>query len=558
MPFLPALSLEGFRTFEQAADFKFAPLTILTGPNSSGKSSVLRALLLLKNSLQQTGTQTAWNRPISVLPQLKFDTVPALGSFSATHTQGHSSETFSIKISDVEDGFGSRIPAFVDRDPTLSEGGKLKHGFFWDDGFARRHAWQVDPTFRLTYGFRGLRSVELLDEREPGGVRIAAVYHTPGKPIEIKDEQGHMIGARALPDKNDYFLNGPWFRDNLGPDVESFSEVLGSNDRYQARELYNALDEKMEGGDVEGRSTAGVGMLYGKLPLGLIRKEDLPVLRRFLLYTVAPLFRYATEQLISVLNTLEFTPLEQEIRQAGQYTIGLEERARDFLELTKYTKHSPTRRSLQHWMHRFAIGETLEIDESTKYRRVIVKKPNGFDTRVTSLGFGHRRLLSFLLSLRPTGGIRRGNPMLLEEPETNLHPNLQSRLADLFVAIAKPSSPLPQDTEVVRNDGMGMVERRKKEVPLEEQEPFYTPTHQLVVETHSEYLIRRLQYLVATGVASPEDVAIYYLGPDPSADNYIKRITIAPSGKLSESFGPGFTDEATNLMIDLYKQTHQN
>jgi len=67
-----------------------------------------------------------------------------------------------------------------------------------------------------------------------------------------------------------------------------------------------------------------------------------------------------------------------------------------------------------------------------------------------------------------------------------------------------------------------------------------------------------LQYLVATNAAKPEDIAIYYLGPDPEAEDHVKRITIAPSGKLSESFGSGFTDESTNLMIDLYKQTHHN
>ena len=50
--------------------------------------------------------------------------------------------------------------------------------------------------------------------------------------------------------------------------------------------------------------------------------------------------------------------------------------------------------------------------------------------------------------------------MLLEEPEANLHPAFQSKLADLFSEVA---------------------------VDYEQQ---------LIVETHSEYMVRKFQYLV--------------------------------------------------------------
>jgi len=46
--FLPYLGLIDFRCFEGLNHFNLAPLTILTGPNNSGKSSLIKAILFLK------------------------------------------------------------------------------------------------------------------------------------------------------------------------------------------------------------------------------------------------------------------------------------------------------------------------------------------------------------------------------------------------------------------------------------------------------------------------------------------------------------------------------
>ena len=47
MAILSGIGIENFRVFKEMTYFEFAPLTILTGANNSGKSSVLKALLLL-------------------------------------------------------------------------------------------------------------------------------------------------------------------------------------------------------------------------------------------------------------------------------------------------------------------------------------------------------------------------------------------------------------------------------------------------------------------------------------------------------------------------------
>jgi AAA15 family ATPase/GTPase len=42
--------LQNFRIFKEHFDFELAPIMVLTGPNNSGKSSLSKALLLLKEN----------------------------------------------------------------------------------------------------------------------------------------------------------------------------------------------------------------------------------------------------------------------------------------------------------------------------------------------------------------------------------------------------------------------------------------------------------------------------------------------------------------------------
>jgi predicted ATPase len=114
--------------------------------------------------------------------------------------------------------------------------------------------------------------------------------------------------------------------------------------------------------------------------------------------------------------------------------------------------------------------------------------------------------------------------LILEEPEANLHPNLQSKLAELLIYI-----------ETVINI-------------------------KFIIETHSEYFIRKLQYLTAKKELKTENSVIYYFNDDKyvnASEPKVKEIFINEDGGLTDSFGPGFYDEATKLQFDLIKLNKQ-
>ena len=53
------LSLENFKGFASEQTIELKPITLIYGANSSGKSSILQSLLLLKQTLEQSNDKSA-------------------------------------------------------------------------------------------------------------------------------------------------------------------------------------------------------------------------------------------------------------------------------------------------------------------------------------------------------------------------------------------------------------------------------------------------------------------------------------------------------------------
>lgn len=126
------------------------------------------------------------------------------------------------------------------------------------------------------------------------------------------------------------------------------------------------------------------------------------------------------------------------------------------------------------WMRKAGIAQTLRAKWlSDRHYEIVVTHPvSGEEENISDVGRGTSQVLPVVI-----GGyrLRRGDTYLVEEPEIHLHPRAQAALGDYFL-------------DLVAKNGV-----------------------QAIVETHSEYLIMRLQQHVAAGRISPEDIIFYYL-----------------------------------------------
>ncbi len=185
----------------------------------------------------------------------------------------------------------------------------------------------------------------------------------------------------------------------------------------------------------------------------------------------------------------------------------------------------------------FGLGDSVNVTRIGKnnYKLEIVKDKKIIS--IADLGLGSLRVISIILFLatRPYNGEllksmleKRKSDILrvqkqiiiIEEPETNLHPAWQSKMAELIV---------------------------KATIFFEVD---------IIVETHSEYLIRKLQFLTAKKEIRPEKSVIYYVDiQDEETKNgrQVKIIRIGEDGSLSHDFSTGFFDEADSIAVDLYR-----
>jgi hypothetical protein len=105
------IAVEGFKSISKRQSIEIAPLTILAGANSSGKSSIMQPLLMLKQTLEQTtdpgplwiggpnvkftSTDQFFSKTIPRRPQLAFEIATLNLEFEISLVKG---ETFAVEI----------------------------------------------------------------------------------------------------------------------------------------------------------------------------------------------------------------------------------------------------------------------------------------------------------------------------------------------------------------------------------------------------------------------------------------------------------------------------
>jgi hypothetical protein len=144
--------------------------------------------------------------------------------------------------------------------------------------------------------------------------------------------------------------------------------------------------------------------------------------------------------------------------------------------LTEILKENTiVKKKVNDWLKTFK----LQVDV-TNLQDVIHKlkiQQYSLDLDITDVGFGISQILPVIVQ----GFLSSENSLtMIEQPEIHLHPKMQAELADLFI-------------DVTRENSSG-----KK---------------YLLIETHSEYLLRRLRRRISEGKISAEEVAIYFIVP---------------------------------------------
>lgn len=544
---MKSINFKNFRRFADFPEFKFGDITILVGGNNAGKSTLQKALLLVFDNIRSLRKKTAAFGPYNdgfTAPQFRFDANEFhdlnLGTYEralCNFAHGENMEftlcidSFYIRVVVEPDKVGANQPiakvAMIEVNDTKRH---ILYAFDFNTRRMRAEFEQIagngDPRFdKIQTAIADLRK-KLAEEKDP--FEAAMANQELEKLLKIRNAFVHngdemRESSTIETDLNDYLgikgfdraVSGvlPSYLEN----IEAYTWTIGSKTVASIN-----MDGTVTHPDPE-EAVVMNGTEEDRANEQVLGDKSSLILES------------ASSLQSEICRPKAFYIQAHGISQKMLYTI---DDKNDFMAqaIHKFARcgiqpGSYPDQFLRKWMDEFGIGLGYQIESFGGEGYTIKIETHAGLVNLADLGMGSNQLMVLLLSLatimfeegfhdNDSGNSYTPKFIIIEEPEQNLHPRLQSKLADLFAAVAKDES------------------------------------YKFLVETHSEYLIRRTQVLVAEMNLTEADLEkqnpfkVYYF-PHNGVPYDMKYL---PSGRFDNKFGEGFFDESAKWHMEILKK----
>ena len=167
---------------------------------------------------------------------------------------------------------------------------------------------------------------------------------------------------------------------------------------------------------------------------------------------------------------------------------------------------------IAYWLQKLGLIHSFSVSSigngSGLFEVKVKRSSQSAEVLITDVGFGVSQILPVLVLCYY---VDEGSTILLEQPEIHLHPSVQMGLADVFI-------------DVIKNRNV-----------------------QIILESHSEHLLTRLQRRLAEGALEREDVALYFCTAK-SSSSELKTLELDLYGHITnwpkDFFGDRFGETA--------------
>ena len=188
--------------------------------------------------------------------------------------------------------------------------------------------------------------------------------------------------------------------------------------------------------------------------------------------------------------------------------------------------------SIAYWLQQMGVASDFAVrpiaDSSDEYQLLLKSHADACEVNIADLGFGVSQLLPVLVQAFYA---EPNSTVWLEQPEIHLHSQVQAGLADMLIAA----------TQAKQNGQARNV--------------------QIIVESHSEHFLNRLQRRIAEGVISHEDVALYFCSRA-DGEAQIEALALDTYGEIANwpenLFGDEMTDIAARAMAAVQRKRQHN
>ena len=508
------IGFKNFRKFTNFPTIDLGGITVLVGGNNAGKSTLVKAMLLMRDFIQ-----TRIVNSDNVRPVFKFDTEHvSIGNFSRAISRNSRKngdtitfelgiEKFLIKV-DVKGDKKSDMEPIVSTVTINDSQNTVVITINYSENL-------VSLKFGVSKEAKDAKSRRKSIVNEIEKLRHQIGYDSFKNQQNIKPINLEVISKKkAEIERLEKELKS---LDNA-PDSREDSVTIELNDIFDFRAGNLLLPEIISG-----------IVAYSSLDIQADRRTNVfsdEIGSKSIIKAKTPLLNSIAERLNQAINNdvIEYI-YAHSVSQQVFYNIVKDSsdyvtRAIHEFYQARITEGDKEFEFLCHWLKEFEVGNAIEVIamKGEAYQVLVLDEKNKKGIDLADKGMGSIQMTILLLRIATLMRKYKGNNLtiLLEEPEQNLHPALQSKLADLLL-------------DAHRQSGF-----------------------QFIVETHSEYLIRKSQVLVAeakNAVNFDNPFKVYYL-PNDGKKPY--EMIYRTDGKFSNDFGIGFFDEAANLAFELF------
>ena len=207
-----------------------------------------------------------------------------------------------------------------------------------------------------------------------------------------------------------------------------------------------------------------------------------------------------------------------DVGKSGEHTIGAiiaATRDKERRRLSKNSKSMSFQEMIAHWLRQMGLLQEFRVSEiaprTNTWHTPVKVNANSSEVLLPDVGFGVSQVLPVITLLQY---VPEGSTVLLEQPELHLHPLAQTELADLIIYATT---------------------QRKVQV---------------ILESHSEHLLLRLQRRVAETKLANDEAKFYFCEND-GVSSTLNNLEIDSYGKISnwpnKFMGDAFGEVAATL-----------
>ena len=527
---LHALELENFKAFGKRARIPFAPITLIFGENSAGKSTILQALYLLKQTLHSRDTAAP------LLPRADNGIVD-LGSFQEMLFDHDLKRTLSIR---VETKIDQELAIDFSFKQSSIEADILLDQIGIYDGKPSKCIARFQPSgatigpqdFWMTMGyFRNSRNLPF-----PKVDVVKCVWLTKAEKywkseFEWCKKNRDEIFSSISDEKSDLEEHLKHQTDMEDSDEQERSNEEFQEDTKRIQKRLNSLNEDFKFFSSDFDLKTYISKRYKKRintvlgVQGFLPVPIIPSSRNSWIAGTYSLLHGQTDDIgidITQLALAASSALEQTLEDLFPIRPFRRPPERWYI----FTGTSPQHVGYQgdqlpdlllrrpelvdetnEWLEKLDIGHKLTVkpmgDDSGdlfEVRLIDTRRKEPVSVALPDVGFGISQLLPFIVQSL----VSEKQIISIEQPEVHVHPKLQADLGDLLAAAIK--------------------EPRQ---------------NRFIIETHSEHLILRLQRLVRKQQLKPEDVSVIYVSRGPEGAK-ADRLNLDEEGDFIDEWPNGF------------------